>query len=330
MDSTSGQPLSPDRLSLYTLLVIRRLARYILMIALTLIVSSLIVFMLSEASPGDSSAYVLAEDASGSARRTYLDSTGAEGSMAQRYIMFLRAFIVGDWGFSASGFDIRETVLRSAGVTFSMALLSVSISLLISIPLSLLGARKGSVADRILSAFSLVLMSLPSFLVAMLLVLLFAMRFPLFPVAGLISGFPGYLKAIFLPSLTLALLHSSLYLRVFRRALSDGLDSQYSLFALSLGVKRRSLALSSAFRPALPVLSSLVAQSLASALGGAAVIETVFALPGLGALMVDAALSRDSVLAGTIMMLVSLAVSVVYFLFEGVMAIIDPRVRRSR
>ena len=303
--------------------------RYLLMIALTLVLSSLVVFILSEASPGDSSSFVLAEDASDAAREAYMAGTGQGDAFVSGYISFLLSFIRGDWGRSATGFDIRSAILHSASVTAGITLLSVILSLLISVPLSIIGARRGGVADRLLSVFSLTLMALPSFLVGMLLVMLLAMRFPVFPVAGLMRGASGYVRSLFLPSLTLALLHSSLYLRVFRRALSDGIESQYSLFALSLGMRRRSLALRSAFRPALPLLSSLVAQSMASAFGGVAVIETVFALPGIGSLMVSAALSRDPRLAGTIMMLLSFAVAVVYFLLDGLLPLIDPRVRRG-
>ena len=299
------------------------------MIVMTLILSSFIVFALSDAAPGDSSAFILSEDASDDARGSYMESLGQDEAFVSRYISFLLSFLRGDWGRSASGFDIRETIIRSASVTASVTMLSVLLSLIISVPLSIIGARRGSAIDRILSAFSLTLMSLPSFLIGMLLVMLLAMRFPVFPVAGMLRGACGYLRSLFLPSLTLALLHSSLYLRVFRRALSDGLESQYSLFALSLGMKRRSLAIRSAFRPALPLLSSLVAQSMASAFGGVAVIETVFALPGLGSLMVSAALARDSRLAGTIMMLLSLAVAIIFFLLEGLLPLIDPRVRRG-
>lgn len=303
--------------------------RYLLMMALTLVLSSLVVFILSEASPGDSSALVLAEDASDAAREAYMAGTGQDDAFMSRYISFLLSFIRGDWGRSATGFDIRSAILHSASVTAVITLLSVVLSLLISVPLSIIGARRGGVADRLLSAFSLTLMALPSFLVGMLLVMLLAMRFPVFPVAGLMRGASGYVRSLFLPSLTLALLHSSLYLRVFRRALSDGVESQYSLFALSLGMRRSSLALRSAFRPALPLLSSLVTQSMASAFGGVAVIETVFALPGIGSLMVSAALSRDPRLAGTIMMLLSFAVAVIYFLLDGLLPLIDPRVRRG-
>ena len=302
------------------------------MIVMTLVISSFLVFALSEAAPGDSSAYVLAEGADDESREMFLAGTGQDRPFGERYLEFLLSFLRGEWGQAAAGYDIRSAVAGSAGVTLSLTAFSLVLSLVISVPLSLFSASRGKVTDRAVSFLSLLIMSLPSFLTAMLLVLLLAMRFPLFPVAGFRPPAEGavlYLRSLFLPSLTLALLHSSLYLRVFRKALAKGLESEYSRFALSVGMKRRELPLKSAFRPALPVLSSLAAEAVASSLGGAAVIETVFALPGLGSLMVDAALSRDARLAGTIMILVSGTVAIVFFLLEGLLALLDPRIRKG-
>ena len=163
-------------------------------------------------------------------------------------------------------------------------------------------------------------------------VIIFSIACGFFPSAGYISvsrGIIPYIRSLFLPSLTLALLHASLYVRVFRKAVRDGIRSKYSLFALSTGMRRKELALKSAMKPSLPVLLSLISQSLVSAIGGSAVVETVFALPGIGALMVDAALSRDGQLAGIIMILLAISTAVIFFLLEGVLPLVDPRIRRG-
>ena len=318
--------------SRYTFSVLARLGRYSAVLIMAFFAVSFIVFALSSLAEGDSSAFILSEDAGEAEIAAYREGMGLDDPFLLRYASFIASFLRGDWGESASGHDIKGLILHSAPVTVSLSLSSLAIALMISIPLSIAGSRSRA-AGSFVSGLSVTIMALPSFLTAMFLVLLFSRVLDLFPVAGYVPlsrGVMRHIQSLFLPSLTLALLHSSLYMRVFRKALSDGIRSTYSRFALSTGMKRKQLALSSAFRPALPLLFSLVAQSLVAALGGAAVIETVFALPGIGALMVSAALSRDGRLAGIIMILLSIAASLIFFVLEGLLPLIDPRIRRGR
>ena len=311
----------------------RRILRYAFIVIATFFAVSFLVFALSSLSPGDSSAYVIAEEASTEDVEAYRSALGLDRPFLVRYIAFIVSFIRCDWGKSATGFDISWMIARGASVTLSITLFAIPMALIIALPLSIAVVRKGGAFSLIVSLFSVVIMSLPSFLTAMILVIVFSIKLPLFPVAGYVDlsrGILPHLRSIFLPSLTLALLHASLYIRIMKKALKKGIEQKYSAFALSTGMKRTDLVTKSALKPSLPLLCSLLAQSIASSFGGAAVIETVFALPGLGSLMVDAALMRDARLAGCLMILVSLSVAVVFFIFEGVVALIDPRIRRGK
>ena len=310
----------------------KHLLQRLMIILLTLIAVSLIIFLLQVYSLGDSTSYVLSEDAGGAAADAYRASISSDEPVAVRYVSFLLSFMKGDWGRSVSGQSIAEIVGYRYPVTISLALLSVGIALIISVPVSLFSSYQGTFAYKAASAFSIIILSLPSFLTAFILILVFSMLLGLFPPAGYIPpdlSLKGWISSIMLPSLTLSLLHSALIVRVFRKALKENLDKPYSLALAAAGASRRDVMLRSAFKPALPVLYTLVASSLASALAGSAVTESVFALPGIGSLLVTAALSRDSLLAGTLVMLIALSVAAIYAILEVVLMIADPRSRRE-
>ena len=154
----------------------------------------------------------------------------------------------------------------------------------------------------------------------------------LFPPAGYIQpsvSLTGWARSVFLPSFTLSLLHAALITRIFRKALRENMLKPYSVSLAAVGASEAEVLMKGALKPSLPVLYTLIASSLASSLAGSAVTESVFALPGIGSLLVTAALSRDALLSGTIVMLTALSVSVIYAVLEVVLLIIDPRSGRE-
>ena len=301
-------------------------------LALTLLAVSFAVFSLVSLSSGDSALYLLGEDATEEALEAYRAASGSGQSYLQRYCRFLVSFLKGDWGTAAGGTPVKELVLSRMGVTLSVAALSLVLALVIALPLSFLGVKKGSALSAFVSGISMAVMAVPSFLIALALALFFSVFLGLFPVAGYIPlsrGFFSHLSSVFLPSLTLALMHASLYIRIFREALRENSEKPFSKAARALGLRRSLVPLRCAFKPSLPVLLALVSETLASSLAGAAVVETVFALPGLGSLLVTAALSRDSSLAGTLLMLTALAVSLVSMVLDGLLALLEKQRRRA-
>lgn len=305
--------------------------RRIGIILLTLLIVSFLVFLLQELSAGDSSAFILSEEASAAEREAYREANGLNGSFTVRYIRFLSSFLSGHWGRSVSGLDIREMILRRLPVTLSLTVMSIILALAVSVPLSVLAVRF-RLCGCAVTALSVVIMSMPSFLVAVFIIILLSVHLGLFPPAGYIApdvSPAGFIHTVFLPSLTLALLHASLYMRIFRKALEENLASSFSESFLAMGIKRSQLVMKSAFRPSLPVLVSLIAGSFASSAAGSAVTETVFAIPGIGSLLVDAALTRDAALSGVLVILISFAVSVANAVFELLLFVADPRSRRK-
>lgn len=299
-------------------------------ILLTLLIVSFMVFLLQDLSLGDSSSYLLSEDAGEEEIARYRESMNLDDPFLARYGSFLVSFIRGDWGVSANGLDIKETVMRRIPATLSLTIFSIALAVVISVPLSVFAVRNRKIGKAV-SLFSILIMSLPSFMIAVFLVMIFSVHLKIFPPAGYISigeSFSGFLRTMFLPSFTLSLLHSSLYLRIFRKALDENLAKPFSMAMTAMGMKKKDLVMKSAFAPSLPVLASLLAGSFATAASGSAVTETIFAIPGIGSLLVDAALTRDTALSGILIIFIALAVSLMSAVAELLFFILDPRTRR--
>ena len=311
--------------------MLKRAARYFLIMILTFLSVSFLVFSFLDMAEGDSSAYVLPEDAAEEEIAAYREAQGLNRPFLERYSGFMLSFMKGEWGLSAAGHDIKSMIAHSVPVTISIAFSSIFLALLISVPLSIAAVRSKWIGCGV-SVLSTVLMIMPSFLLSMVLVLLFSVYFRAFPVAGYVPlsrGFILHVRSIFLPSLTLALLHSSLLMLLFRRSLRENLSEPYARAAAAAGLSRRLILFKSATRPALPLLVMVTGESAAAFLGGSAAVETVFALPGLGTLMVAAALGRDTALSSVIVMLSALMVSLVSLATETAADLIDPRRRRK-
>ena len=175
----------------------KRLAKRLLSILLTIIVVSLIVFLLQEYALGDSASYILSEDAGGSAADIFRASVSADGSLMERYISFLQAFLSGRWGNTVSGQDIAGTIADRAGATLSLAVFSVLLSVLISVPVSLVSVKPGKFPDRAASFLSVIILSLPSFLTSFFLIILFSFLLGILPPAGYVHpsvSVPGWIR----------------------------------------------------------------------------------------------------------------------------------------
>ena len=291
----------------------------------TMLIVSAFVFFAEEMSIGDSASYILSDEASEKDIEEYRKQNGLDDSIAIRYFNFLLSFFSLEWGSDVSGHSIISVIAERLPVTISLSISFVWV--LFSV------LKRGSFADLSLSVISIILLSIPSFLIAIGLSLFFGLFLRWFPVAGYIApeySITGFFKTLFLPSSALALVNLPLFMRMFRQSLLSNLDKIYTLSFKAQGANRLDLILHSALKPSLPLIFSLVVQSISTSISGSAVIENVFALPGLGALLVKSVLSRDARLAGTILMVVSFFISILALLANMLSLIVDPRLREER
>lgn len=312
--------------------MIRRIITRAISIILTLILVSLLVYALEWHSLGDGSSILLSEEASQEAIERFRAANDVGGSFFSGYFKYLKSFFMLDWGRSLSGASIKETILYRLPVTFALSLLSMAIVLLISIPWSIVASYRRRWSSAV-DIYSMVIMSMPSFLVALVLVIIFSIKGGLFPVAGYTpvkDGFFSHIRTLFLPSLTSAIIFSPLFLRLFRAELMRNSEAAFSESFRAQGATEKEVVILSALKPSLAMFISLSFQAFASFLAGSAVVETVFALPGLGSLLVSSALNRDSQLAGILALIIALMISLTSFAAEVISFLVDPRLREEK
>ena len=309
-----------------------RIKRRILSFVLTLLIVSLFVFSSVSLALGDSSSFVLSDEASSIAVEDYRRTMGLDDNIFIRYLRFLGNFFTLNWGKTIGGEEIRKVILDRLPVTLSLSFYSILFSTFFSILIVFFSLQKrGMKESRIISILSSAFLILPSFLMSLLLVLIFSLWLKLFPVSGysrINNGLFLHFRSLFLPSLTLSLLHSSLMMRIMYSTLKESLEMPYTNTALSKGMKEKSLVVSSALKPSLPIFFTLISDSISSALGGSCVVENVFALPGMGSLMVKGALERDASLVSTCVMVVAFLVSFTFLVTDILTDAVDPRIRR--
>ena len=311
----------------------KKIINRIISFLLTLLVVSLFVFAAVDLAKGDSSLVVLSDEAGEEEVERYRRDSGLYDIFLIRYLRFLKAFFSFSWGRTVGGEKVVDVILSRLPLTLSLTFFSIFLSLLISLPLlffslSKVDGRRGSILTLLSSA----LMVIPTFISSLVLILIFSLWLKLFPVSGYVrlkDGIFPYLRSLFLPSLSLSFLHSAVMMKIMREALEESLKMNYTRTALAKGMKERKLVVLSAFRPSLPVLFSLVSDSLSVGFGGAAVVENIFALPGMGSLLVKGALERDGNLVSISVLIIAFLVSLFFFIADLGSYFIDPRQRRS-
>lgn len=310
----------------------KKIINRIISFLLTLLFVSLFVFAAVDLAKGDSSLVVLSDEAEVEEVERYRKDNGLYDIFLIRYLRFLKAFFTFSWGRTVGGEKVVDVILSRLPLTLSLTFFSIFLSLLISLPLLFFSLSKvGGRRQSILTLLSSALMVIPTFISSLVLILIFSLWLKLFPVSGYVrlkGGIFPYLRSLFLPSLSLSFLHSAVMMKIMREALEESLKMNYTRTALAKGMKERKLVVLSAFRPSLPVLFSLVSDSLSVGFGGAAVVENIFALPGMGSLLVKGALERDGNLVSISVLIIAFLVSLFFFIADLGSYFIDPRQRR--
>ena len=271
------------------------LKRIILLLPVLLLVS-IISFTLFYLSPGDP-AEILLTGPQGppdpAAVQEFRDRAGFNDPAYVQYLRWLIKACSGDLGYSYTfGERVSDAVLHSFVPTLKLSLVSLIISLLVSIPLGILSAvRKGSLIDGLGMALALLGVSVPSFWLAYLLIILLALQLDLLPVAG--YGQNGDLQHMILPAVTLGASAAAVTSRMMRSSMLEALQQDYITAARARGLSERSVVLRHALRNALLPVITVIGLNFTYLLNGSAVVETVFAWPGIGNLMTDSIYDRD-------------------------------------
>ncbi len=305
----------------------KRIRNRILEVLLSLVFISLMLFSCFYFLSGDSASVLLGEEITQEARENYLSKTGR--GFWKGYLSSLLSFFTFQWGESISGKPVRDIVSSSLSVSLSLSFYAFLFSFPFSFFLAVKAVRKrGGCADRLLTLLSALFLLLPSFLTSIILVLLFSSLLKILPVAGytpLSGGLRAHFSTLLLPSLSLSFINTSYMLRFFREGLGETMDKPYVTYARAKGVRDKDIVKRAVLKPALPVIISATAGSMISFFASSTVVETVFALPGMGRALVKSALERDYSLSFVLVMIMMLVITMILFLSNILIAISDGR-----
>lgn len=278
-----------------------------------LLLVSMISFSLFYLSPGDP-AEVLLTGPQGppdpKAVQEFREREGFNDPAGVLYLRWLGRVMHGDLGYSfVSGERVSDAVRDSFQPTLRLAVVSLLISIIISIPLGIISAvKRGSAIDNIGMTISLLGVSIPNFWLAYLLIILFALHLDILPVAGYGQG--GDIEHLILPALTLGISAAAVTGRMMRTSMLEVLEQDYILAVRARGLPEWSVVLKHALRNALLPVVTMISLNFTYLLNGSAVIETVFAWPGIGSLMTQSIYSRDyPVILGCMLFLSLLTIS---------------------
>ncbi|CCH76968.1 putative oligopeptide ABC transporter integral membrane protein [Nostocoides japonicum T1-X7] len=312
--------------------MIRLVATRLATSVVTLFLAAFFVFFAVQALPGDVAQQLLGQNATPEAVATLRKQLGLDANVWQRFASWLGHAATGDFGTSlVSGQSVSSTIWTAFSHTLLIAVPAIIVGVTLPVLLGILaGARRGRATDSTISVVALVAMSIPEFVVATVLVLVFAIAIPVFPAVvlrGSAASFSELASAAVLPAVVLVVAMAAYIIRAMRSSTIDGLATEYATTAELKGVPRRRLlwrhVVPTAILPVLPVISINVAWLL----GGVVVVESVFNYPGLGKLMIDSVSTRDLPVLQAIALLSALIYVLVNLAADLTALAADPRQR---
>ncbi len=295
-------------------------------------VVALFVFSLLYIAPGDPAAIIAGDQATPADVERIRASLGLDRPFLIRFGDWLWHVLNGDLGTSIfTNLPVTHMIAQRVQPTFSLMVLTLTIALSLAIPMGVLAAWKhGTWIDRVVMIFAVLGFSLPVFVVGYLLAYTFALQLDMFPVQGYTpfeDGFGKWLGNLVLPAVALAGVYMALIARITRATMLEVLNQDYVRTARAKGVGQRAILFVHALKNAAVPIVTIVGIGFASLIGGAVVTESVFAIPGLGRLVVDAILRRDYPVIQGVVLMFSFVYVIVNLLVDLLYTVFDPRIR---
>src|SRR5690242_990266 len=312
----------------------RFVGRKLLHLLPVLLAVTLLTFLIASLLPGDLAYTILGDQATPEKVAALRAQMGLDLPIWQRYLHWLWDVLQGDFGRS---FRTGETVLAAVAdrlpVSIELMLMAEGLGLLIGIPLAILCAvRSGSAIDRFLTGLAFGKLSLPSFMVAILLIYLFAVELGWLPATGWVPFAEdplGNLRSFVLPALTLAFGEWPVLMRVLRSDMIATLQEDYIAMAKAKGLHPARILLVHALKPSSLTLVTVTGINIGRLMGGTVIVESIFALPGIGRLLVGAIYTRDLLILQGAVLCVAIGYVLINFVVDLLYAVLDPRIRHG-
>jgi peptide/nickel transport system permease protein len=263
------------------------------------------------------------------------EELGLDKPLPVRYVQWLGDALTGDLGTSARNQQpVWEAIQQRLPVTIQLLIYSQFIALVVSIPLAIIAAqRAGGIFDRVSTSVAFALLSVPNFILAIVLILIFAVELQWFPATGYVDFMDDpaqNLQDLFLPALTLAVAEMAVYLRLLRTDLIATLQEDYIMMAKAKGLPSRRILMKHAFRPSTFSLVTVAGLNMGRLIGGTFIVEVIFALNGLGSYVVVGILGRDYIPVQGGVVVIAVGYVLINFAVDMFYAVLDPRIRHAR
>jgi len=307
------------------------LKRLVAMVPVLLLVS-IVIFSLLHLTPGDPVVVMLGEEATPESRDALRRELGLDRPLPIQYGVWLGRVLQGDLGRSIRTHQpVSEAILQRLPVTLELSLLAMVVSLAIALPAGIVAAvRRNSNADLLSTVFSLLGVSMPNFLLAVLLIYVLSLQLRWLPPIGYVNPFEDLganLKAMIMPSITLGTALAAVVARLTRSTLLEVLNQDYVRTAWAKGLRESVIIQRHAMKNSLIPVVTVVGLQLGNLLGSAIVTETIFALPGVGRLVIDSIFQRDCPLVQGVVLYLALIFLLINLLVDLLYAYLDPRIR---
>lgn len=298
----------------------------------TFIGITLVVFIMIRAIPGDPILTILAEDYSPDAAQEYREKMGLNKPIAVQYLIWLKGIVTGDWGRSLlSRRPVLDEILRCLPVTLELLALALALAILFSIPFGVISAVKpNSPRDYSLMTLSMLGISLPEFFLGALLLIVFALKLRWLPAtsyAPLSKGLVQNLSHMILPALTLGLARMAMFTRLVRNSMLEVIRQDYIDTARAKGVSEWWVINKHALKNALIPTVTVIGLQIGYLIGGAIIVESLFSLPGIGSLGIDAILTRDYTMVQGFVIVSASGFLLANFAVDLAYLFLDPRIR---
>jgi peptide/nickel transport system permease protein len=310
------------------------IARRLLYLVPVLLAVSMLTFVIASLLPGDLAYVILGDQATPEKVEALRHDMGLDQPIALRYLGWLGHVLQGDLGRSfRTGQTVLQAVAERAPVSFELMLFAEIMGLLIGVPLAIVcAARSGGPFDRFMTGTAFGMLSVPAFLSAILLIYLFAVELGWLPATGYVPFTEDpidNLRFMVLPSLTLALAEWPGIMRVLRSDMIAALQEDYIALAKAKGLKPSRILFVHALKPSSLTLVTITGINIGRLIGGAVIVETIFALPGIGRLLVGAISTRDLIILQGVVLLVAAGFVIMNFIVDLLYAVLDPRIRHG-
>src|SRR5215212_5660765 len=307
-------------------------ARRLLYLVPVLIAVSMLTFLIASLLPGDLAYVILGDQATPEKVEALRHDMGLDQPIWWRYLSWLGHVLEGDFGRSfRTGQTVWQAVAERLPVSFELMLLAEIVGIAIGVPIAC-AVRSGSAFDRFMTGSAFGMLSVPTFLSAILLIYLFAVELRWLPATGYVpfeEDPAGNLRFFVLPALTLALAEWPGIMRVLRSDMIATLQEDYIALAKAKGLKASRILFVHALKPSSLTLITITGINIGRLIGGAVIVETIFALPGIGRLLVGAIYTRDLIILQGVVLFVAGGFVLMNFIVDMLYAVLDPRIRHG-